>query len=195
MKILVLSDLEAPYIWDHFNPQRFSDIDLIISCGDLKAEYLSFVVTMIKAPLFYVHGNHDHDYLINPPDGCICIDDKLILYNGIRIMGLGGTQNYNNGPFQYSEFQMSKRIMKLYPKLLINKGLDILVSHAPAYGLDDGSDLCHRGFKCFVKLMNKYSPSYFIHGHQHLNYHNRQRDSVYNNTTIINAYGYFIFEF
>ena len=51
MKILVVSDREEPYIWDYFDMERFRDVDLVLSCGDLKAEYLSFLVTMIKAPL------------------------------------------------------------------------------------------------------------------------------------------------
>ncbi len=42
MNILVVSDEGNSYIWDYFDKNRFEDIDLMISCGDLKAEYLSF---------------------------------------------------------------------------------------------------------------------------------------------------------
>ena len=59
MKILVVSDIESKFIWDHFDPERFRDVKMIISCGDLSARYLSFLVTMIPCPLFYVPGNHD----------------------------------------------------------------------------------------------------------------------------------------
>ena len=31
-----------------------------------KSEYLSFIATMIKAPVFYVHGNHDTNYVNDP---------------------------------------------------------------------------------------------------------------------------------
>jgi Icc-related predicted phosphoesterase len=195
MKILLVSDKEVSYIWDYFDRDRFKDIDLIISCGDLKAEYLSFLVTMINVPLFYVHGNHDSRYLRNPPGGCVSIDGKFIIYNGIRIIGLGGTQCYNNGPFQYTEKQMGRRASKLKYKIRRNKGFDILVSHAPAYQLNDGEDLCHRGFKVFRELIDEYSPKYFFHGHQHLNYGRQERIVMYKNTSIINSYGYYILDF
>ena len=42
MKILIVSDEECPALWDYYVPGRLSGYDLIISCGDLKAEYLMF---------------------------------------------------------------------------------------------------------------------------------------------------------
>ena len=59
MRILTVSDEECPALWDHFLPERLEGIELIISCGDLKADYLSFLVTMARCPVLYVHGNHD----------------------------------------------------------------------------------------------------------------------------------------
>ena len=70
MKILVVSDIESNYIWDFFDKANFEDVDCVISCGDLKASYLSFLVTMLAVPVFYVHGNHDTQYLEKPPEGC-----------------------------------------------------------------------------------------------------------------------------
>ncbi|MNW57895.1 Calcineurin-like phosphoesterase superfamily domain protein [compost metagenome] len=194
MRILVVSDEESKYIWDHFEPEKFKDINLVISCGDLKAEYLSFLVTMINAPLFYVHGNHDTEYKSIPPEGCECIEDKIITYQGFRIMGLGGSHRYNRGEYQYTERQMRWRIAKMKPKLWLSKGIDILVTHAPAYKIGDGEDVCHRGFECFIELMNKYNPKFLLHGHQHLNYGRNERINQYNNTNVINAYGYYIIE-
>ena len=70
MKILAVSDEECAALWDHYVPGRLSEYDLIISCGDLKPEYLSFLVTMGRCPVLYVHGNHDTVYDENPPEGC-----------------------------------------------------------------------------------------------------------------------------
>jgi Icc-related predicted phosphoesterase len=195
MKILLVSDTEEPYIWDYFDHERFDDIDLVISCGDLKSEYLSFLVTMINAPLFYVHGNHDKNYLKKPPEGCESIDGKLVTLNGIRLLGLGGSFCYSGEDFQYTEKQMEKRVRKLRYALWRNKGFDILVTHAPAFGIGDGTDLCHKGFKAFNGLIDKYSPKYFIHGHQHLNYRQQPRIQSYSSTTVINAYGYHILNY
>jgi Icc-related predicted phosphoesterase len=195
MRILAVGDKESRYIWDYFDRERFKNIDLILSSGDLKAEYLSFLVTMIKAPLFYVHGNHDTRYIYKEPLGCTNIDDKIITYNNIRILGLGGSQDYNNGKFQYTEKEMAIRIKKLKKALKKNSGFDILLTHAPAYGLGDGEDLCHRGFESFIDLLEKYSPKYFIHGHQHLNYGRQERFINYKDTSIINSYEYHIIEY
>lgn len=195
MKILLVSDKEEPYIWEYFDRERFKDIDLTISCGDLKAEYLSFLVTMIKAPLFYVPGNHNADYLKNPPEGCEDIDDRVITYNGLRIAGLGGCSYYGGSVYQYTEEQMCKKAKKLAPKIRRMKGLDIFVAHSPAFGIGDGKDMAHRGFRCFLDMMDAYKPKYFVHGHQHLNYKVQARVMRYGETTIVNGYGYHILEY
>ena len=81
MNILVLADEESKYLWDYFEKSKLDGIDLIISCGDLKPQYLSFLATFAKVPILYVHGNHDAVYDETPPDGCICIDDDRIQRN------------------------------------------------------------------------------------------------------------------
>ncbi len=197
MKILVLADEESKYLWDYFEKSKLNDIDLIISCGDLKPQYLSFLATFAKVPILYVHGNHDAVYDTTPPEGCICIDDDLYVYNGIRILGLGGSRCYNYGSYQYTEKEMQKRIRKLKRKLKKNNGFDILVTHAPASGFNDGEDLPHAGFEAFHTLLDKYFPKYFVHGHVHLNYKwNQQRECQYNeHTTVINAFERYVFEY
>ncbi len=54
MKILFLADEECPYLWDYYQPGRLDGYDLIVSCGDLKPSYLSFLVTMSNKPVLYV---------------------------------------------------------------------------------------------------------------------------------------------
>lgn len=197
MNILVLADEESKYLWDYFEKSKLDGIDLIISCGDLKPQYLSFLATFAKVPILYVHGNHDAVYDETPPDGCICIDDDLYVYNGIRILGLGGSRCYNFGTYQYTEKEMRSRIFKLRRKLRKYGGFDILVTHAPAFELNDGEDLPHRGFQAFRDLLDKYKPKYFLHGHVHLTYNwQQQRECTYNDaTTVINAYERYIFEY
>lgn len=188
MKILALSDEEHPGLYEHYVPGRLKDYDLIISCGDLKAHYLSFIVTMARVPVLYVHGNHDTGYERNPPEGCDCIDDQFIVYNGLRILGLGGCKMYRPGPYQYTEQDMKKRIRKLRWKLWRHKGVDIVVTHAPPKGVGDGDDIAHRGFETLLKLIDKYHPKYLLHGHVHLNYGmDKTREREYNGTQVINV--------
>ena len=189
MNILVLADVPSKALWDHFEQSRPEGIDLILSCGDLPAEYLSFLVTFAHCPLLYVHGNHDTRYSRKPPEGCICIDDKIYTHEGVRILGLGGSMRYKEGEWQYSEREMEKRIRKLRLKLWMKKGFDILLTHAPAKGHNDQEDLAHRGFEAFGTLMEKYRPKYMVHGHVHMNYGREiPRESRYKNTTVINAF-------
>lgn len=196
MKILAIADEESKYLWDYFEKSKLEGIDLIISCGDLDPRYLSFLATFTSAPVLYVHGNHDDKYEKIPPEGCICIDDKIYVHNGVRILGLGGSMRYKLGNYQYTEREMRRRIRKLWPKIFWKGGFDILVTHAPAYSLNDGRDLPHQGFKSFLKLLEKYHPKYFLHGHVHMSYgRNHKRYDKYQDTNIINAYERCIFEF
>ena len=189
MKVLCLSDEECPAFWDYYTPGKLKGYDLIISCGDLKASYLSFIVTMARCPVLYVHGNHDTGYSRKPPEGCDCIEDQLIEYNGLRILGLGGCRRYRPGDHQYTDKEMRKRIRKLRFKLWWHKGVDIVVAHAAPFGVGDDSDICHRGFEAFVDLINKYQPKYFFHGHIHMNYgHDIQRIKQVGATQVINVY-------
>lgn len=195
MKILLIADEESPYLWDYFVPGRLDDIDLIISCGDLKAEYLSFLVTMGHAPVFYVHGNHDGKYEKNPPEGCECIEDRIVEWGGLRILGLGGSRWYSGGSHQFTEKAMRKRIRRLWYSLWRHKGVDILVTHAPVRGYGDADDRPHMGFEAFVDFLDRYRPKYLVHGHVHTRYEiNPQRVYHYGDTTIINASERYVLE-
>ena len=189
MRILVVADEESKYYWDYYRPGRLDGIDLILSCGDLKADYLTFLVTMGHAPLLYVHGNHDVGYERRPPEGCVCVEDRVLNMAGLRILGLGGSPLYNGGAHQYTEKQMKRRIWRLWLPLWRRRGFDILVTHAPALGLGDGKSLTHTGFQSFRTLMERYRPAFFVHGHVHLSYDpTAKRIRQYEDTTIINAY-------
>ncbi len=195
MKILVLSDEECKALWDYYTPGRLKEYDLIISCGDLKASYLSFLVTMARVPVLYVHGNHDVGYERKPPEGCDCIEDTLFEYKGLRILGLGGCLRYHPGPHQYTEKEMRRRIARLRFQLWKHKGVDLVVTHAPPRGVGDDEDMAHRGFEAFLELMDKYRPKYLVHGHVHMNYGVQQiRRRQYQDTQVINAYERYVLE-
>ena len=195
MKILLISDEEDKYLWDYYRPGTLDGVDLILSAGDLKPDYLSFLVTMARCPLLYVHGNHDERYKKNPPEGCDCVDDRIITVNGLRILGLGGAPRYNNGPWQFTERQMAWRIRKLNRKIKYVGGVDLVLTHAPVRGYGDQENMAHRGFEAFLPLLDRWKPRYLIHGHVHQRYQpNMQRILQYRDTTIINACGKYYLE-
>ena len=143
---------------------------------------------MGRAPVLYVHGNHDVGYDRYPPEGCDCIDDQLVVYNGIRILGLGGCRRYHPGAHQYTEAQMRRRIAKLRYRLFRMGGVDIVVTHAPPAGVGDADDPAHRGFQALLELLDRYKPQYLLHGHVHLNYSmDKTRVRQYGDTQVINV--------
>ena len=188
MKILTISDQECPGLWEYYVPGRLKEFDLILSCGDLKADYLSFLVTMARCPLLYVHGNHDGGYDHHGPEGCDCIEDKLVTYNGLRILGLGGCRQYHPGPHQYTEEEMARRIRRLKGDIRRAGGVDIVVTHAAPKGVGDAEDRAHLGFDCLLELIDRYHPKYLLHGHMHLQYGtDKIREREYNGTQVINV--------
>ena len=195
MRALLLSDVENPALWDYYQPEKVAGIDLIISCGDLKREYLEFLVTMTNRPVLYVPGNHDKGYVEAPPEGCENLDDTVFTFRGVRFMGLGGCKRYNEGPYQYTEKEMRRRIRKMRWKLRRARGVDVIVTHAAPTGCGDRQDIAHRGFDCFLTLMERYHPQYLLHGHVHMNYDSDiPRRMTYQETTVINAYDRYILE-
>lgn len=194
MKILLLADQAEPMLWEHLDRSRLEGVELILSCGDLPAEYLSFLTCFTQAPILYIHGNHDGKYERKPPEGCICVEDTVYNHNGVRILGLGGCMRYSRGNHQYTELQMYRRLRRLRFKLWLSRGIDILLTHAPAYQLGDDTDQAHKGFETFLHIIDKYQPKLMAHGHVHQSYrYDFKRVRERGNTQIINACGSYIF--
>jgi Icc-related predicted phosphoesterase len=194
MKILAVADVKSDRFYEYYKPGKLDEFDLILSCGDLRPEYLEFLVTMARCPLVYVHGNHDDSYG-RDPQGCICADDMIVDIGGLRILGLGGANRYRDGAYMYTEREMARRIRKLWYPLHKHKGFDILLTHAPARHLNDFETIPHRGFECFNSLMERYEPMYFIHGHIHRNYGvDIPQICEKGATTVVNAYEYCIID-
>lgn len=206
MKILLISDKVVEHLYSASIAERFNDIDFIISCGDLPNYYLEFIVSMLNKPLFFVMGNHNTPSMYSEsgivsgyPEGCINLNDRIIVYKNIIMAGLEGSMKYSGGAFQYTDSQMTWKIIRRTPRLLLNKlfkkkYLDILVTHAPPYKIHDAEDVCHRGFKSFNKFMEKYKPRFLLHGHIHLYGSSKTQSTDAGSTKVINAYGYRILE-
>ncbi len=197
MKILVVSDVESKFLYDYFDRDRFRDVEMIISCGDLPANYLSFLVTMLPCPLFYVPGNHDKKYVEHPPEGCVCIDGRIVDYKGIRLMGLGGCRSSRQVTYEYSDAQMWKRLKRMEPQIRRAGGIDIFVSHAPALGLGDANDQFHQGFEAFRYFDDVYKPDIHFYGHFHAseNPNDRRAMYAYHDTVMINGTGYKVVDY
>jgi Icc-related predicted phosphoesterase len=207
MQILTISDEIVPAIYSLNLKQRYPEVELILSCGDLPYYYVEFVVTMLSVPCFYIHGNHDtpevqsSGEVVEAVRGAISLEGRGVRYRGLSIAGLGGSLRYRpDGTNMYTDAEMMRRVWRLVPWMLFNNYrygsyLDILITHAPPLGIHNGPDYPHRGFKAFLWLMDRFRPRYLIHGHIHLSYgFDSSVRSEYGPTTVINTAGYRLLE-
>lgn len=198
--------------------ERVRQIDpaLVVACGDLPWDYLEYLVTTAAVPLLYVCGNHDPEVKTRPlsqplipfdratpfdqpwkkqprgPGGCTDIHGKIVEAGGLAVAGLGGSIRYSDGPNQYSEREMRRRVRRLelraLARMLSGKGgVDLLVTHSPPSGRGDiADDPAHRGFVCFNSLVQRLAPRYQVHGHVHP-YERGIKSCQLGRTTIVNV--------
>ena len=203
MRILAISDVVVPQLYADVIPERFRQVDLVLSCGDLPYDYIEYIVTRLGKPVFYVHGNHaaggegvycaDGSFKAGP-EGASDLHRRIVTFRGLRIGGLEGCVRYNRGPYQYTQNQMRRHALSMLPRLTLNRhrygrGVDVLVTHAPPVGIHDQPDPAHQGFDAFLPLMRRYRPQYLLHGHVHL-YRGEVQRTQYHDTTVINAFGF-----
>lgn len=206
MRILTVSDVVLSLLQCANLPRCFEDIDLILGCGDLPFDYMEYLVSRFNRPLYYVFGNHPMRELTrtdgtvkHAPEGCVDIHRRVVNHKGLLIAGFEGSMRYNDGEHQYSQREMSLMAAAIAPRLIWNRyrhgrPVDIIITHAAPWGIQDGSDLPHQGFRAFVQLMERYKPRYLVHGHTHLYRQDAPRMTQFGETTIINSYGYQILE-
>jgi Icc-related predicted phosphoesterase len=215
MKILCVSDQIDPLVYTSTIKERFGDVDLVLSAGDLPMDYLDFIVSSINTPLLFVFGNHnleEYQFITKGPVyhdpgalnshsyGATHLHGKVVREGKLLVAGLGGSMKYSKGENQFTEREMKWEMIKMIPSLLFNrifKGryLDILLTHASPRGIHDKADKCHLGFKCFLWFMRKFRPKYLIHGHIHLYDLSEVRATKYLDTMVINAYSHYLLEY
>ncbi len=197
MKILAIADEPSSLLWGEQVRRELSDVDLILSAGDLPASYLSYLTCFTNAPIVYVRGNHDDSFSSRPPEGCLCCEDTVVSVRGLRVLGLGGSMRYRpDGTNMFTEKEMERRIRSLRFLLRQTRGFDILLAHAPIRGVGDQEDLCHQGFTCFGPFLDSYRPALMLHGHVHQAYTAWfQREREYHGIPVVNVWEKYKFDF
>lgn len=201
INILALSDDVDPRIYTQHLGSNFSDIDLLISCGDLPYYYLEYVIDVLNVPGFFVHGNHDPLVEIGEkeerkqPWGVVNLDGKVVQHQGLILAGFEGSIRYSRAVYEYTQLQMWLKVLRIIPRLLLTylrheRFIDILVTHSPAWGVSDASDRTHRGFKAFTWLIETFKPSYHLHGHIHIHDRAQMTQLQYKQTKVVNAHVY-----
>jgi hypothetical protein len=205
VRILAVSDEVDERIYSTSLRQRMSDVQLVIGCGDVPSTYLEFLVDSLNCPVYYVLGNHAEEVtrrgergVPRLPEGCIDLGGKVVRDPtfGILMAGLPGSPRYSeHEPVQFTEFEMKWMIVKMIPRLLLNRirygrYLDLLVTHAPPRDVGDREDVAHRGFAAMRTFLRWFSPRYQLHGHIHLYDRSISNFITFLKTEVINVYPY-----
>ncbi len=186
VRVLAVSDVVEDALWADAKAARGTE--LILACGDLPFDYLGHLMCALDVPLVFVPGNHDPEmsgYRISRagltlraglparppwPDGAICADGTIVDVGGLRVAGLGGCLRYSEGPNQYTNRQQARRARRLARRALTRPArdghrVDILLTHAPPFGVGDEPDLAHQGFSALAPLVARLQPVLLLHGH------------------------------
>ena len=201
MKILAVSDEVVERLYSLCHNGHFSDVRLILGCGDLPYNYLENLLTLLNIPLFYIPGNHDPEYdpknAFSRAEGGSNVDLKVIRHKKLLICGFGGSIRYRaDGTNQYTQSEANWRARQLLPLFLWNRfrygrALDILITHSPPFGIHDEPTRAHQGLKAVNWLIHTARPRYHFHGHVHFQRGNlAASETVIEATKIVNVYPY-----
>ena len=193
MRILAVSDEVEPQLLDERTVAALGHVDLVIGCGDLPADYLDALATAYSAPLVFVRGNHDPpgrqgDYLAAAE-----IDGRVVKEKGLLIAGLEGSIRYSDGAHQYTERQMLAKVRLLRLRLRLRRP-DILITHGPPAGVNEGTDPPHRGLQAIRRAVEWMRPRLLLHGHVHPYGRDIVREAQLGETRVINVVGHRLIE-
>jgi len=168
VRVLAVADEVVPSLYDE--GVRGLEPELVVAAGDLPWDYLEFLSSCLDVPVLFVPGNHDPEVgsaLLSR--GAINVDQDVVEVAGLHIAGLGGCVRYNDGPNQYTQRQYGRRAKKLLRQVrrAPGEGVDVLLTHAPPFGLGDEDDRCHIGIEALHGVLETVQPTWHLHGHIH----------------------------
>lgn len=210
MRILAVSDHVSAYLSTPAGLRAVGPVDAVLSCGDLPYDYLEYLVTLLDAPLGYVHGNHDAPLLtesgeiLTAPRGCTDLNGRIVSLRGrdgdsVIAAGLEGSMFYGGSRYQLTEREMARQTRRLIRRNVLlrmigRQGIDVLITHAPPRGIHDGTDPAHTGFESLLRAIDRLHPELHLHGHTHAAAGYDSRPVEYGSTRILSVYGYEMLE-
>lgn len=207
MRLLLIADAVSPVVYSANFPGSLGPIDLILSAGDIPGYLLEFLATKSRVPPVYVMGNHAYGTVRDPesdrlvlPGGCVNAHLNVVEVGGLLIAGIEGSLRYRQGPHQYTQSEYVALTRRLYPRFAWNmwrrgRALDVLLTHAPPKGPNEGSDRVHLGVAAFNEVHRLWRPRLHVHGHVHLSGANARRDYVSpEGVRVINAFEFTVIE-
>jgi calcineurin-like phosphoesterase family protein len=188
VRVLAVSDEVDEVLWH--DTSTVASADVVVACGDLPFDYLAHLIARLDVPLVFVPGNHDPDvsgYRTTRrglqtraglpeeppwPPGAVNADGRVVEVAGLTVAGLGGCLRYSEGPNQYTERQYARRARRLaasqrWRTARGGRPLDLLITHAPPFGVGDAEDPPHHGIRALHRLVERTAPPLLLHGHVH----------------------------
>jgi len=157
MNILAIAD-RGPKI-NILDVVRGSNIELIVTLGDLTREDILQVEHIADIPKIGVYGNHDSGSYM-PELGIWDMHLKLWDYKGLRFGGFQGCVRYKENPaaIMYTQEEASQ-MMANFPKV------DVFLCHCPPRGINDEEEVAHQGFQALRDYIDREQPKVLLHGH------------------------------
>lgn len=193
VRLLAVSDEVEPQLLDERTVEAQGHVDLVIGCGDLPADYLDALATVYGAPLIFVRGNHDPPGRQGDYPREAEIDGRVVREKGLLIAGLEGSIRYSDGPHQYTERQMMGKVQALRLRLRLRHP-DILITHGPPAGVNEGTDAPHHGLQAVRRAVEWMRPRLLLHGHVHPYGREVPREGQLGETRVINVVGHRLIE-
>lgn len=163
MRILCVADARPEELSEKTFPQLVREwrADLVVLAGDL-ADYCLTGVSDCGVPVLGVYGNHcDGTYLEQCGATNLHLSREMVA--GVSFTGLQGCVQYSEewrggGHWCYTQDEYTSLVADLPPA-------DVLVTHCPPAGVNDGQDAAHRGVTALVPWLRVHRPALVIHGH------------------------------
>jgi len=193
VRLLAVSDEVESQLLDERTVEAQGRVDLVIGCGDLPADYLDALATLYAAPLVFVRGNHDPPGRQGDYPQEAEIDGRVVKERGLLIAGLEGSIRYSDGAHQYTERQMMAKVRALRLRLRLRHP-DILITHGPPAGINEGTDAPHRGLVAVRRAVEWMRPRLLLHGHVHPYGREIIREGRLGETRVINVVGHRLIE-
>lgn len=195
MKILCIADTHGQLDDNWYSGEEY---DLCIMLGDHSLGDTEKILRYIpKEKIRAIYGNHDVPISGKTPITYFGLTElKNEVFNGVRLLGVGGSLRYKKGYQVFWEQDECSEHMAKQPEA------DVLITHDLAYGernrllwpdsenirgravtigyrYDISDHPAHIGLKGFAEYLAKYPDCRHIHGHIHRSYKEGNTQSVY----------------
>lgn len=194
MRIVLISDTHGL----HRRLLKLPKGDVIIHAGDVTnvgrpeqaAEFINWFGSLDYKHKIFIAGNHDFVFQNTAdekvrsllPEGMAYLNDSIVDIDGFKIWGSPITPTFLNWAFMRGRGDQIRKHWDAIPE-----GVDMILTHGPAYGILDECADGHVGCEDLLARIREVKPKYHVGGHIHEGYGQADVDGVnYINPSVLN---------